>query len=462
MVAPVSFRKFIISITFFLLCVIFLVNLRADSVSPLHGAQHDIEIPGWTPPPFLNLESGDTAHAKRKLYFPQFIYEEFGKVREYNVQPFVNYYANFLGNPVGGQRQSAQYAQLMRFGVEISLKGISPVFSETSVIISGVQGSGRNLSNWIGNDLGVMQAYTAQTIALSNLLIRQQFFNDKLEIRLGRMAAGQFFASLPAFGLQASDAINGNAAGLPANLPNFKTSTGTSWAAYAKWTAPQNFYLQSGIFQSNPNIGKRAYHGLNLGFHSDDGFLWMTEVGWTPSFLKRASDGKSDPGFKGLPAYYALGGYWSNYKFSDFNGGSKDNAFGLYAMGQQMIWRSRFDEDLHFSLWGVITYAPQSDIAKNPLFGGFGTLLQGFVPNRKNDKWLTSLYIQNYGANYSRSLAREGRGNASVELVLETSYIIQLTKNISFQPDLQYVIRPSGTGGIPNALVIGFQIIAKF
>ncbi|MFV0337869.1 MAG: carbohydrate porin [Chthoniobacterales bacterium] len=437
-------------------------DLWADAEPTLHGTQLNIEIPGWTPQPFLNWQPGDTAHEKRKLYFPRFIYAEFDKLRENNVQPFATYSSNFLGNPVGGALQSAQYAQILRFGAEISLKKISPVFGETSLIISGVQGSGRNLSDWIGNDLGVMQAYTSQTIALSNLLIRQQFFNDKLEVRLGRMGAGQFFGSLPAFGLQVSDGINGNAGGLPSNLSNFKTSTGTSWAAYAKWTAPQDIYLQSGIFQSNPNIGKRAYHGLNLGFHSDDGFLWMAEIGWTPTFYKRNADGKGDLGFDGLPAYYGLGTYWSNYEFSDFDGGSKDNAFGFYAMGQQMLWRSAYDENLHFSVWGVITYAPQSDIAINPLFGGFGTILQGFIPSRKDDQWLTSFLIQNYGANYARSIAQQGTGNPSVEIVLETSYIIQLTENISFQPDLQYVIQPAGTGNIPNALVVGFQITAKF
>lgn len=34
---------------------------------------------------------------------------------------------------------------------------------------------------------------------------------------------------------------------------------------------------------------------------------------------------------------------------------------------------------------------------------------------------------------------------------------VQLTKFAFIQPDLQYVIRPNGTGRIPDALVIGAE-----
>jgi porin len=37
-----------------------------------------------------------------------------------------------------------------------------------------------------------------------------------------------------------------------------------------------------------------------------------------------------------------------------------------------------------------------------------------------------------------------------------------LNRAILFQPDLQYIIRPGGTGQIPNALVLGAEVGVNF
>ena len=52
--------------------------------------------------------------------------------------------------------------------------------------------------------------------------------------------------------------------------------------------------------------------------------------------------------------------------------------------------------------------------------------------------------------------------HAAVDTVFETSYIIQLNQYLSIQPDIQYIVRPSGYGDIPNALVIGVQATVSF
>jgi len=46
--------------------------------------------------------------------------------------------------------------------------------------------------------------------------------------------------------------------------------------------------------------------------------------------------------------------------------------------------------------------------------------------------------------------------------VLEWTYVIQLARSLTAQPDVQYTIEPGGTGNIPNALVMGFQLAVTF
>ena len=54
-------------------------------------------------------------------------------------------------------------------------------------------------------------------------------------------------------------------------------------------------------------------------------------------------------------------------------------------------------------------------------------------------------------------------GVQNYETVLELTYRLYFQKTaVFFQPDLQYVIRPGGTGKIDNALVLGCQIGINF
>jgi len=48
------------------------------------------------------------------------------------------------------------------------------------------------------------------------------------------------------------------------------------------------------------------------------------------------------------------------------------------------------------------------------------------------------------------------------EMELEAMYIARVYRGVSIEPDIQYIIRPGGTGNIPNALVIGAQVGINF
>ena len=75
---------------------------------------------------------------------------------------------------------------------------------------------------------------------------------------------------------------------------------------------------------------------------------------------------------------------------------------------------------------------------------------------------LINFYTGAFSNEYAKDKANSGGGWATAETVLEWSYIVQLTENLQIQPDIQYVFQPSGLRGIPNALVIGFQVGMDF
>jgi porin len=389
--------------------------------------------------------------------------------RETGIRLYFDYYGVFLGNPVGGLSQGVGYSHEIVFGGHVDLDRIFGWQGATFTASFG-DGAGYNLSRRVGNFFTVSESYIENTGALYNLYLTQKAFDEKLDLQIGRMTAGQFFATLPAFGLQVSGGINGNPANLFSNAP-FHAGITATWAATIKYKPTPTTYLSSGIFQASPRLGVYAYHGTDFSIRPGDGILMMFEAGWKPTLglsgppqrspIQQEKE-TSSAGIPGLPGIYKIGGYYSNYTFQMFGGGVEHNAFGFYAMAQQMVWRAAGKKIQNLSIWGGIVYSPQTDIALMPFMGYSGTIWQGILPARDQDMWLFTWLIGNFSSAFANSASNSGLTAPTYETVFETSYIIQLNQYLSIQPDIQYIVRPSGYSDIPNALVIGVQATVSF
>ena len=396
---------------------------------------------------------------------------EFSKLTDIGIIPFLAYYGVYQGNPVGGiQQQRTAYSHTLLFGTGLNFDKLIGV-PGGSLTISGAEAEGKNLSNYIGNINTVSEAFvTPHTVLFYELYWKQMLFEDKVELLLGRMTPEDQFASVSAFGLQVSGGINGNPTSILFNAP-FNDSPNASWGASAKIHVRKEIYVEGGIFQASDRLGKLSNHGLDFTIRSNDGELVMWQVGWQPTFCaspeRTVFDDNANQslvdGNLGLAGDYILGGYYSNFKFPELKGSSiQHNAYGFYAIGQQMVWRSGADPSTNFSVWGGLTFSPQQDISLLPLMGFAGTIWQGFIPRRDRDQLLLTYLVSGFSRNYADSVVARGGKRPRAEQVLEASYAIYLTNNYTIQPDIQYVIRPNGTNEAKNALVIGIQFIANF
>lgn len=386
----------------------------------------------------------------------------------HGVKPFVMYWGDFLANPVGGIKQNADWYQLVIFGSRFDLERLVG-WKGAEFMISAADTAGDNLASDVGTIFTPSQAVSIRGFALYLVYLSQKFFDGKLEIRAGRMSTGSIFASLPIMGLPVSGAVNGKPISLFYNATGFHSTGKSTWAAAIKVKPTENTYLQTGIFQVNSRRENQSfYNGLDFSFRRGDGVILMAETGWSPTFGKEKasvaeSDGKAPivrkPEFAGLPGLYEFGGYLQNYSVPTFTGNSSvQNAYGFYWQGQQMLWRSRTNADHNFTLWGGVTYSPQTNIAKVPVMGYGGVAWSGLIPGRDKDQCLLNTYIGNLSRDFSQQSIAAGRGSTTTEVVFEASYIVQLTKQLQFQPDLQWFIQPGGHSNIPNSLVVGFQI----
>ena len=126
------------------------------------------------------------------------------------------------------------------------------------------------------------QTYLINTFALYDLYLERELFGERITVTLGRLSAGQFFATLPAMTMVVSAAVNGNPTSL-LPLPGRPRSHEPP-GGLIKVKPTEDTYTKAGIFQASPRAGVSAYHGADFSIRSDDGALLIGEMGWTPDY----------------------------------------------------------------------------------------------------------------------------------------------------------------------------------
>jgi porin len=378
---------------------------------------------------------------------------------------FVDYFGVFQGNPVGGQSQGVAYSQYLPFGFEWK----EPFgWHGGGLKVSAVSGAGNNLSETIGNAFTVSQAWDGNTLFLYQAYLVQRAFDNKLEIGIGRVSASQYFATLPAFDLLVSGGLNSVPIALELNS-TFTGSASASWFAGARWLPMKETVLTAGVFQARADLGQSgAYNGLDLGLDPNDGTFGVVEIAWTPNSKEFASvqgDRQFTRGRRelngngiGFPGVYKLGAYVSDQPEVSYPGGWGGSPFGFYGMGQQMLWEHSPGQTntSQFSVFGGVVWSPPSGVTQMPVDGFAGTVWRGPWSARPADHLYSSWQIGSFSEPYAQSQGQSAEG--AFESVLNAGYVIQITKEFSVQPDIQYIIQPGGFGQYGNALVLGLQV----
>lgn len=371
-------------------------------------------------------------------------------------------------NPVGGRRQTARYTQEVNFGADLDL---SRLIGDPGgrVQITFLDRVGRSLSaDAIGNLFAVQQLYGAGlNFRIAELNYQQSLFTDRLSFKLGWAPAGDDFASLPVFCDFQSGFICGHPNPMTTNSGAHNYPTG-QWGARIMLRPTRALYLQSAIYQVNPNQGN-SDKGLDLGFSGTGAFV-PVEFGWLPG---------NDAGK--FPGIYKIGGYYNSSNapdvLQDIHGMSAgltgapfighNGRFGTYGMADQVIERDSSDSR-RFMRIGALGGIADRATATFRYFLAAGGIRQGTFKHRDAD-YIAVLFA------YARTNPRLTRyqedrdttapgsvGVQTYESVAEIDYNVQVTPWLSVRPNLQYILHPGATGQIPNAFVIGLHTGVTF
>ncbi len=328
---------------------------------------------------------------------------------------------------------------------------------------------GQSLSaDAIGNIFAVQQLYGAgQNFRIVELNYQQNLFADKVNVEFGWSPAGDYFATL----LVLCDFQSGFICGHPSPMT---TNSGArnypvgQWGARRKVSPTRQFYAQTGIYQVNPNAGN-SDQDFNLGFNGS-GVLIPVEVGWLPGNV----NGK-------LPGIYRIGAYYNSSVTNDvledvhglpaaFTGApflTHSGHAGAYGMADQVIQRDSSDSR-RFLRIGALGGIGDRATSIYRSFIAAGGVRQGTFKHRDAD-FISVLFayarINPRLTQYQQdrnSVTPGSVGIQTCESIAEVDYNLQVAPWLSVRPNVQYVIRPGGTGNIPNAFVIGLHTGVTF
>ena len=323
---------------------------------------------------------------------------------------------DFVTNLTGGLKRGSCYLGMATITAQFDTEA-ARLWKRGSIYVKAANTHGATPSSELFGDAQVSSNIEAGNHTfIMELWIRQRFGNVELTAGLQDLNAefavsgnGSLYLN-SSFGIM--PVITGN---IPA--PVFPlTSPGLTMV----WNINGSLSLASALFDGRPTEFDYNPYNTNWQINSGDGILAVTE----------------------LRSKMVINGYRGEYKI------------GLYTQTHFIEKRisKRFPDSLHRDINGGYIIADQTVLQSG--FRSLSLFLQaGYSPSRDS---FTDFSL-GFGVNVTGVLSMKGndtagiaftqsrfRNDAGSEIALEITYMNQLTENIFIQPDLQYILFPSG------------------
>jgi porin len=393
-----------------------------------------------------------------------------------------------LGVLSGGISRQASYEGRLEFSVDTDLKKLVGWDGATThFTIYQLRSTSHDAVDNTGSIADPSNIDALATTRLFTAWFQQNFFDDKLSIRLGQIAADDEFIGSPTAG----GLINGTfgwaslvAANMISGGPAFPLATPGVRVALKP---TDQLTLQAAVFSGDPagadcNDNPQSCNRYGTTFSFSGGALWMGELQYAVNQNKKSA---------GLPGVYKLGGWYATTDFADQHYGlngvgavvsladptvagplyHRGNG-GIYGVADQVVWRS---DTTSLNLFARGGFAPSDrNLISFYMDGGAG--IKGLLPGRADDT-LTMGFAYAKISNDAAALDQDTlvfNGPPypirDSEMVFEVSYQAQIAPWWTVQPDLQYIVHPGGNVPDPNnpnvtvgnALVAGARSTIKF
>lgn len=361
--------------------------------------------------------------------------EEKGETTEGPLSFGASYISDNVNNLSGGIRSGHGYLGMANFFLDFDAEKAGlwegGVFFINAVNTHGATPSADMLGDMqvvsnieAGNHTYIQELWFKQSIGKVDLTLGLQDMNVEFaNSENGALYLNSSFGILPI--------ISGNV-----SAPLFPL---TSLGLTVNWNVSENTSWLNALYDGSPTDFDYNPHNLKWEFASGDGILAISEI-------------QQKVELQSLPGTYKLGVFTHNHLLEkNFNRAFPDSLnhsiFGIYAYADQKVWAIG---ERSLALFIHTGYSPSKTCA-NEFYLGAGMNFYGLLSKAKDDR----LGLAFAHVSIMNSTCRE--------TAIELTWQKQVHRNISIQPDLQYVIKPSGGfGNVDNFLAAIVRVGLSF
>lgn len=329
-----------------------------------------------------------------------------------------SYTGDAASNFRGGIKTGSCFMGMVNARIRLDLKE-SPILNNTSIFLNAVNTHSGTLLSSLTGDLQISSNIEAENHTfLQELWIRKSI--KKLEITVGLQDLNVEFANSLYGGLFLNSSfgvlpvISGNIC-----APVFPLTTpGITF----KWNITDNVAWLNAVYDGCPAGFEENPYNTKWSFRKGDGQLYISELQYR--LLN-----------KNEPASYKLGVFALNNTLEQTFGLEipdtlRKKNFGAYLHLDHSIFSNG---NKNLGVFVQLGFSP-SESSQNNCYLGVGTNYSGLFSKKGND--VAGLAVA------SARLNSSGLFETSIEM----TYRYTITEYFSIQPDLQYIINPSGTG----------------
>jgi porin len=375
------------------------------------------------------------------------------------IAPALVYNGAVFKNLGGGTRAGGTYTGSLN--LQLTVDGASLVgWKDTLLYFDGIWIHGGQPSSFIGDAQGVSNISASSAVKLYEAWAQKNFLENQFSALAGLYDLNSEFYRLQSAGLFLNSSFgigpefSQSGAGGPSIFPS--TSVGARFA----YKPARGIVLRTAILDGAPvdrPDGSRAI------FKRGDGVLIVTEADFLdrPPPSDRPVSGRFRLGRQAmLPPYddkFAIGGWYYSAAFDDLvtlepNGQPVRHrgSSGFYVLADRILFKDLDHPEKRLTGFLQGGYGDLR-VDRFGSYIGAGLTAVGVIPGRATDELGLALAYARNGSHYMSSQLMQGIPVTGAERTIEITYLMQLTKWLALQPDLQYVMNPSTNPTIPRA-----------
>lgn len=378
----------------------------------------------------------------------------------------VNYTSEELTAISGGESSALVHAGQLSFTGQADMERLAGWHgANVTLSVSKRDGQGINTRSGINALLGPQEIFGRGNVTrISQFWLDQSLLGDRVSLRLGRGNPGSDFEEFDCNFINLS--YCGNQVGniVSDYWYNYPIS---QWGAIAKVRTGRTSYVKAGVYQVNPrNLGRDLLDPLSPS--GGTGALFAGELGLTPSL------GGSDTVNIKLGGWYSTASRADAYLDENRQSAAQTGSPFLQRTGSYGGYTSvvaRFARGERGGPRNIMAFfnAALADTQTSTVDRSFalGAVYTGPFAARPQDQIGLAVSYNHLNRRtfaYRSELAPGAQGalSSTGENAVELFYGFHLASFLQFRPDLQWVRRPGGITGNPDAVIVGARTSVTF